>query len=111
MSLDFTNFGNNLSNLDLDQIFDTAGAAVETGRAVYNVVNDGINGMYGASRRNAGGFTNNQQPMNYQPMTYGYGYEERGYNYNFGNNSSYNRQNQNTGYYGFTNAMYGKSGY
>lgn len=116
---DLTNF--NFDKVSMDKIFDTAGTALNTGREVFNALNNGfnqINGYYQDpnSRRNDAVYMNNgQQPIQVQ---YGYGYEERNPTYypygmqgsNYFNNS-YVQNGSNNGYFGFTNPMYGKSGH
>lgn len=112
------------SALDMDAIFNGAGAVITTAANVTNAVADGINQVQGImdnSRRNVqtntyGGYSGYQQPV-----SYGYGYSDNscyqpGYNgyypsyNNPGNNSMYPVQPVNNGYFGFTDQGYGLSG-
>lgn len=112
-----------LENLTMDQIFESAGVALNTGHDVYNALTNGLNQFNNcldpSSRRNDG-YPNNMGYTNQTaPIQYGYGYEEH-YNPGYASSfmptfgQSYTMNNitmTNNGYYGFWNPRYGKKGF
>lgn len=103
--------------LSIDDIFNTANVALNTGRDVYGVIQNGVNQLNDAwtdpmSRRNVGNSYTNQSSTQPYMANYGYGYEEpNSYMYNPYNGSNMynpNQPNPNQGYYGFWNPRYGK---
>lgn len=101
----------NLKSTDLDAIFNGAGAVINTTQNITQAIASGINEVQGImdnSRRNAPMM---QAPAYQQPVTYGYGYGDSGYNGYPGTMSGYNYNPQqpqmNMGYPGFTNPNYG----